>query len=267
MFIPSDFSSVLPLAKLLLVPLAVLLLLAAERLWPWRAFAPGRAQGNWGLALLNTFLLWLLRAGSLVLVAKWAETRGLGLFNICPWPGWLEGLLAFLALDCAVYWQHRALHVFAPLWRLHRVHHTDTALDASTGLRFHPLEALLSALFKAVCVILLGASPLAAGIFAIALTVGALFSHSNLRLALRLQKLLRPWLVTPAMHRVHHSAAGQELNHNYGFFLPWWDHLFNTYQDTAAAGEALQLGQPACRAAKDQELPELLAQPFRKRAA
>lgn len=252
-------------AKALLVPLAIVLLLMAEHRWAWRAHLPGRALGNWGMALLNALLPLLLPGLALVAAAEWASQRGWGLFNAVNWPAWLEGLLAVIALDCALYWQHRFSHWQPLLWRLHRVHHSDVALDVSTGLRFHPLEALLSAFYKAACVAALGASPVAAGSFAIVLALGSLFSHANLALPGWLQRGLEKCVVTPAMHRVHHSVVEAESQHNFGFFLPWWDWLFGSYQARAAAGEQLRLGQEDDRHPAAQQLRTLLGQPFATR--
>jgi len=249
--------------KLVAIPLLIALLLLAEARWPWRAAVAGRAVGNWGLALINAIILGLLPIASLAAASHWAAAQGVGLFHWLDWPSGLEAILAFCLLDLAVYLQHRFSHWQPLLWRLHRVHHTDPMLDASTGLRFHPIEALLSAGYKALAVLALGASVAAVAAFALALTAGSLFSHANIRLPVRWQRALRWLIVTPAMHRVHHSIHRHESDRNYGFFLPWWDYLLGSYLARAEAGDALTIGQAEERSPEAQRLRALLVQPVR----
>lgn len=219
------------------------LLLLAERRWPFRALPRGRWWPNLGLAGLNAGLLALLPALSALFAAQWAARHQLGLLHWLALPDWLALPLAFLALDAAVYAQHRAMHHWPLLWRLHRVHHADPGLDVTSGLRFHPAEALVSALYKAAVTVLLGAPPAAVLAFVLALNLGALFSHANLRLSNQAERRLRRLLVTPGMHRIHHSRQPREQRRNYGFFSPWWDQAFGSYQAEPEGGErALRIG-------------------------
>jgi sterol desaturase/sphingolipid hydroxylase (fatty acid hydroxylase superfamily) len=249
--------------KLFFVPLLIALLLLAERRWPWRVAVSGRAIGNWGLALLNAGLLALLPVVSLLTASAWSAAQGIGLFHFLTWPAWLEAVLAFCLLDLAIYAQHRFSHWQPLLWRLHRVHHTDPMLDASSGLRFHPIEALLSACYKALAVLAVGASGPAVTAFATALTAGSLFAHANIRIPAHWQRRLRWVIVTPAMHRVHHSIHRHESDRNYGFFLPWWDYAFGSYLTQAQAGDAITIGQAMARDQEAQRLRALLVQPMR----
>jgi sterol desaturase/sphingolipid hydroxylase (fatty acid hydroxylase superfamily) len=165
-----------------------------------------------------------------------AESKGWGLLHLVRWPGWLEVLLAVTALDLAIYLQHVMFHAVPALWRLHMVHHADLDFDVTTGLRFHTLEIVLSALLKLAAVAVLGASAVAVVVFEVALNATAMFSHSNVRMPARLDRVLRWFVVTPDMHRVHHSVVRRETNSNFGFNLPWWDYLLGTYRSQPAAG-------------------------------
>jgi sterol desaturase/sphingolipid hydroxylase (fatty acid hydroxylase superfamily) len=246
----------------------VLLLLALwEALAPrrrWQVNRPGRWLNNLGLALLNSLVLRLVAPLGLVGVAFWAEQRGWGLCSWLPLPPLLAHLLAFLALDLIVYGQHVLFHAVPFLWRLHLVHHADLDFDVTTGVRFHTLEMLLSLGIKAAAVILLGAPPLAVLLFEILLNATSLFNHGNVRLPPAIEGLLRLFVVTPEMHRVHHSAQPQETNSNFGFNLPWWDYLFGTYRSQPAAGhEKMTIGLSYFRDARQVErLPGMLLLPF-----
>lgn len=184
------------------------------------------ALGGLGLR----FLIPLLAVG----VAIKAETAGFGLFNLTPWPAWLEVALAIILLDLIIYAQHLVMHHVPMLWRLHRTHHADPELDVTTGGRFHPLEIWLSMGVKMTAVALLGAPVAAVILFEVILSSMALFNHSNLRLPPRLDRALRKLVVTPAMHRVHHSPVPAETNSNFGFNLSLWDRLFGTYRQSVA---------------------------------
>lgn len=246
----------------------VLLLLALwEALAPrrhWQVNRPGRWLNNLGLALLNSLVLRLVAPLGLAGVAFWAEQQGWGLFSWLPLPPLLAHLLAFLALDLIVYGQHVLFHAVPFLWRLHLVHHADLDFDVTTGVRFHTLEMLLSLGIKAAAVILLGAPPLAVLLFEILLNATSLFNHGNVRLPPAIERLLRLFVVTPEMHRVHHSAQPQETNSNFGFNLPWWDYLFGTYRSQPAAGhEKMTIGLSYFRDARQVErLPGMLLLPF-----
>lgn len=194
--------------------------------------APRRARrwpANAGLVLLDTLLARLLLPAGALSAALWAQARGIGLFNWLAWPTWLEFALTLLLLDLAIYWQHRWLHVAPWLWPLHRVHHTDATLDATSGLRFHPLEIPLSLLFKVALAMLLGIAPIAMLAFEILLSSFALVTHANLALPSQLDRALRWLLVTPTMHRVHHSTRVEEQHRNFGFHLSVWDRMFGSY--------------------------------------
>jgi sterol desaturase/sphingolipid hydroxylase (fatty acid hydroxylase superfamily) len=173
--------------------------------------------------------------------AAWAAEARFGLLYLTSWPLWLEALLAFAILDFAVWFQHLIMHRFPFLWAMHKVHHSDRDLDASSALRFHPFELILSTLYKSACVALLGVPVLVALLFELWLNANALFNHSNIRLPRALDRLIRPILVTPDMHFVHHSIVADEQNRNFGFALSLWDRLFGTYQHEAASGQESQI--------------------------
>lgn len=219
--------------------------LAAMALWefaaPRRALGQSkwrRWAGNLGIVALNTMVVRLTFPILAVGAAVWAEQRGWGLFNLVALPGWLEIGAAAVLLDMVVYWQHRLFHMIPLFWRLHRMHHADLDFDVTTALRFHPFEIMLSMGIKLVAVLILGPAPLAVLIFEVLLNGTAMFNHGNVRLPLGLDRGLRLLVVTPDMHRVHHSIEAREYNRNFGFNLPWWDRLFGSYQEQPAAGHA-----------------------------
>jgi sterol desaturase/sphingolipid hydroxylase (fatty acid hydroxylase superfamily) len=240
-------------------------LLVAERVWPRRAQPMQRRMrwtSNFGLVILDTAVLALLPLAALG-TALWAEAAGIGLFNVVAWPAWLEVALAWLLLDAAIYVQHRAMHEIPLLWRLHRVHHSDIEFDTTTGVRFHPLEILLSMGWKMGLVAALGAPLLAVLILEITLSGFALWSHANLRYPLLLDRWLRRVVITPEVHRVHHSPYTAETNSNYGSALIIWDHLFRSYVAQPREGHrAMRIGLDRWRAAGDQRLTALLRQPL-----
>ena len=188
-----------------------------------------RWPANIGLILLDTVLARLLLPAGVVGAAAWAQAQGFGLLNQFTWPAWLTFGIALVLMDLAIYWQHRLLHAWSPLWRLHRVHHTDRTLDATSALRFHPLEMLFSLAFKIALAALLGIPPLAVMVFEVLLSSFALFTHANLALPPWLDRPMRALLVTPNMHRIHHSTHVDEQQRNFGFNLSVWDHLFGSY--------------------------------------
>lgn len=199
-------------------------------------------------------------AGAAVL----AQARGIGLFHQLALPGWLAGLLSFVALDALIYGQHRLFHATPWFWRIHRMHHSDIEFDATTALRFHPLELLLSMLIKIGAVFALGAPALAVIAFEIVLNASAMFSHANLRLPPALDRALRAVVVTPDMHRVHHSVHRTEYDSNFGFNLSLWDRLFGSYRAQPADGHAtMRIGLPEFRNESEQRFVALLAQPLK----
>jgi sterol desaturase/sphingolipid hydroxylase (fatty acid hydroxylase superfamily) len=225
----------------------VLLLMALwEALAPRRPLTVGRAPrwaSNLGLVVLNTLAARLLIPLGAIGAAELAERWGWGLFNTTAGPGWLAVILSVVILDLLIYWQHVLFHAVPLLWRLHLVHHADLDFDATTGVRFHPIEILLSLAIKMGAVLLLGVPALAVLLFEILLNATAMFNHGNVRLPAGLDRLLRLIVVTPDMHRVHHSVQMRETNSNFGFNLPWWDYLFGTYRAQPAEGhESMTIG-------------------------
>ncbi|HTT12351.1 MAG TPA: sterol desaturase family protein [Burkholderiaceae bacterium] len=239
----------------------------------WEVLAPRRPRmlsravrwpHNLGLLLLDSVLLRLLAPGAAIAVALAGETHGWGLFNTLALPGQLAVVLAVVLLDLAIYFQHVMFHAVPTLWRLHRVHHTDLEFDVTTGTRFHPIEILVSTGIKCAAVAAIGAPAVAVLVFEVLLSATAMFNHANGRLPGALDRVLRWIVVTPDMHRVHHSVVYNETNSNFGFNLPWWDRLFGTYRAQPAAGHAaMTLGVDRFRCRDDLRLDRLLLQPFR----
>lgn len=239
----------------------------------WEAAAPrrkpafGRARrwpSNLGIVALDTLVLRLLFPTAAVGVALLGEERGWGLLNNVALPGWAAVLVAVLVLDFAIYIQHVLFHAVPALWRLHRMHHADLDFDVTTGARFHPIEIVLSMGIKFMVVVALGAPAVAVLIFEVLLNATAMFNHGNVRLPEGVDRVLRRVLVTPDMHRVHHSVVPLETNSNFGFNLSWWDRLFGTYRAQPAAGhEGMTIGIEQFRTPEDLRLDRMLIQPFR----
>lgn len=209
-----------------------------------RAFARRiRWPHNLGIAALNTAILRVVFPVAAVGAAALAQDRGWGLLNLVDWPAWTKAGAAIVALDLALYAQHVAFHKIGALWRLHRLHHTDLDIDVTTGARFHPLEILLSMVLKIGLVVALGAPPAAVVAFEVLLNAASMFNHANVRLSRRADAFLRQLIVTPDMHRVHHSILTEETNSNFGFNLSWWDRLFGTYRAQPKDGhDAMVIG-------------------------
>ncbi|UCU95623.1 sterol desaturase family protein [Hydrogenophaga taeniospiralis] len=212
----------------------------------WELASPRRAlkltrQQRWianlGIVLLNTVIVRLLFPAAAVGMAALGVEKGWGLLNNYAVPFWLAVPLAVVAMDFVIWLQHVMVHAVPALWRLHRVHHADLDYDLTTGTRFHPLEIVLSMGIKFATIALLGAPVLAVVIFEILLSACAMFNHGNIRLPVALDRALRWFLVTPDMHRVHHSVEDDESNSNFGFNLTWWDRLFGTYREQPRAGQ------------------------------
>lgn len=223
----------------------------AERLTRWTQ--------HFSLSLLNTFILRLLFP-ALALNFALNPPISWGLFNFVNYPIWLETLFSLLILDCAIYWQHRLFHRIPFFWSIHRMHHSDLVLDTSTALRFHPIEIVVSMVFKILVVTLLGISPIAVVLFEIALNGTALFNHSNWKLGFA-DSTLKVLLVTPDMHRIHHSSHTPETNSNYGFCLSLWDRLFLSFKE---GPDPEEIGLKEFRKPSEQKFWRLLAQPFQK---
>src|SRR4051794_1277997 len=233
----------------------------------WRVGRAARWPGNLGILLLDAALVRLLLPVAAVGVAAIAAQRGWGLLNITPWPRVLEGLLGFLALDLAIYAQHVAFHKVPLFWRLHRMHHADLDIDVTTGLRFHPIEILLSMLLKMAVVVLIGVPAVAVIAFEVMLNATSMFNHSNAAMPSWLDRILRLAMVTPDMHRVHHSVLRYETDSNFGFNLPWWDRLFGTYRAEPEAGhQSMTIGLPVFRDPRELRIDRLITQPFRDAA-
>jgi sterol desaturase/sphingolipid hydroxylase (fatty acid hydroxylase superfamily) len=235
---------------------------------PWRrAEVPRliRWSNNLALVVVDAAVVRLVFPVTAVAVAVWAEAAGWGVLTLLGLPLWVEAVLAFVLLDLAIWAQHRVFHAVPVLWRLHRVHHADPEIDVTTGVRFHPAEIVLSMAIKLAVVVALGAPAVAVLLFEVVLNATALFSHSNITLPPAWQRRLGWVVVTPQMHRIHHSERREETDSNFGFNLPWWDWLFGTYRAEAAAGDAgLRIGIGRFGAAADQRIDRLLVQPIRK---
>ena len=248
--------------------LAILLLMVVwEFVRPRRPLNNGRGRRwpiNLGLAALNVALMRTSIGAAAWLAAIWAADQRIGLFNLLPVPYWLALALTLLLLDLAIYAQHIAAHHWRWVWRLHQVHHTDLDFDTTTAVRFHPLEIMLSMLYKAVLVLLLGADPAAVIAFEVILNACALFNHGNVGLPPLVERYLRYVLVTPDMHRIHHSARQAETDSNYGFSLSCWDRLFRTYCHSPTLPQTeINIGLDAFRRADELDFIQLLAMPFR----
>lgn len=227
-----------------------------ERRWRW--------PHNLALVVVGTLLLRALFPLAAVGAAALAAQAGWGLLNRLPLGGATAFIVTLLALDLAIWAQHWLFHRVPLLWRLHRMHHADLEFDATTGLRFHPVEILLSMAIKLAVVGALGAPPVAVLAFEVILNAAALFNHSNVRLPERVDRLLRLVLVTPDMHRVHHSVDPRETNSNYGFSVPWWDRLLGTYVAQPARGhDGMEIGIEQFRTRRDLWLDRMLLQPLR----
>jgi sterol desaturase/sphingolipid hydroxylase (fatty acid hydroxylase superfamily) len=194
-----------------------------------------------------------------------AQRQGWGLFNALEWPSWAEVAISAIILDLAIYFQHRLFHGVPVLWRLHRMHHADLDVDATTGNRFHPIEILLSMAIKFGVIVAIGAPLLGVLLFEILLNGTSLFNHANIRVPTWLETVLRLVVVTPDMHRVHHSIHRDETDSNFGFNLPWWDRIFRTYRAQPRDGhDGITFGIQQFRDEKELRLLRMLAQPFRK---
>ena len=242
----------------------------------WEVHAPRRAPtlskamrwgNNLGLVALNTVLLRLLFPAAAVGMAAFAAGEGWGLLNHFELPYWLAVPLAVIALDFVIWLQHVMVHAIPILWRLHRVHHADPDYDLTTGARFHPIEIILSMLIKFATIAVLGPPVVAVIVFEVLLNATAMFNHGNVRLPAKLDRVLRWIVVTPDMHRVHHSVEDDETNSNFGFNLPWWDRLFGTYRDQPRGGhEGMTIGIRGYNTPREVSwLPGLMVLPLRGR--
>lgn len=244
----------------------LVLLALCERRWPRRLLTEARAvrwRINLTIVAVDSLLVRLLLPLAPFTVAAMLQDRGWGLFNQLPLSGAAEIIASLLLLDLTIYAQHRLFHRLPLLWRIHRMHHTDLDLDVTSGTRFHPVEIVLSLAIKLTAIAVLGSSPLAVVLFEIVLNATSMFSHANLRLPLPVDRWLRLVMVTPDMHRVHHSVIVRETNSNYGFNLPWWDRLFGSYRAQPGDGHlGMTIGLREWRTQADLGLWALLQIPF-----
>jgi sterol desaturase/sphingolipid hydroxylase (fatty acid hydroxylase superfamily) len=238
-----------------------------ELLAPRRPLAVGRSPrwpSNLGILVADVLAVRLLLPTAAAGVALVAAERGFGLFHVIGLPFWLAAPIGFLALDLVIYGQHVMFHHVPWLWRLHRMHHADLDIDVTTGVRFHPVEILLSLVIKIATVALLGIPAAAVVCFEVVLNATSMFNHANASLPRWLDRVARLILVTPDMHRVHHSVLRQETDSNFGFNLPWWDRLFGTYRPEPRAGhDGMTIGLPVFREPGELRLDRLLTQPVR----
>lgn len=245
-------------------------------IWEWRSPRKPLTQSkgfrwlnNAGLIVLNSVTLSLFMPVLAFQVAIVAHDHGWGFFNLLEQnaiaiPLWLEIIFSIILLDMIIYFQHMIFHRVGFLWRLHRVHHADQDIDVTTGARFHPIEIVLSMWIKMICVMALGISPLAVVAFEIILNGSAMFNHSNAKLPLKVDAFLRRLIVTPDMHRVHHSVVVKETHSNFGFFLSIWDRSFGTYISQPQLGhDKVIIGLPIFNTPDEQRLDNMLTQPFR----
>jgi len=248
--------------------LVILVVMAA-----WEVVAPRRRReiprlirwsNNLGIVVVDTILVRLTFPVAAVGLAVLAQERTWGLFNVLNVPLWVTFLASVVALDLAIYLQHVVMHAVPALWRLHRMHHADLEFDVSTGLRFHPIEILLSMCIKLSVVAALGTPAVAILIFEVLLNATAMFNHSNIHLPAAMDRVLRWFVVTPDMHRVHHSIHPRETNSNFGFNLPWWDRMLGTYCPQPKDGhDAMTIGIQQFRTLRDLRLDQMLVQPLR----
>jgi sterol desaturase/sphingolipid hydroxylase (fatty acid hydroxylase superfamily) len=238
-----------------------------ELLAPRRRQVVGRLRrwpGNLGIVVLDSVLVRLVFPVAAIGIALEAEARGWGLFHAVGAPAWLAVVASVVLLDLAIYLQHVLFHAVPVLWRLHRMHHADLEFDVTTGTRFHPIEILLSMGIKLGTVAALGAPAAAVLIFEVLLNATSMFNHGNLRIPAGFDRVLRRLVVTPDMHRVHHSVPPRETNSNFGFNLPWWDRLFGTYRAQPEAGHlGMTIGIEQFRDPRELRLDRMLLQPFR----
>jgi sterol desaturase/sphingolipid hydroxylase (fatty acid hydroxylase superfamily) len=239
----------------------------------WEVLAPRRTlhepkslrwTNNLALTVLNSVLVRVILPVVAIGVAGFAAERGMGVLNIVTLPHAWAIVVSVLALDLAIYLQHLMFHAVPLFWRLHRVHHADLDFDVTTGARFHPIEIALSMLIKFAVILVLGPPAVAVLIFEVLLNATSMFNHGNVRLPARVDRVLRWLVVTPDMHRVHHSIDPRETNSNFGFNVPWWDRLFGTYRAQPRAGhDAMTIGIEQFRERRELWLDRMLLQPFR----
>jgi sterol desaturase/sphingolipid hydroxylase (fatty acid hydroxylase superfamily) len=218
---------------------------------------------NIGIVFINAAVLRFLLPAGAVGISVWVAKQGWGVFNTTGWPFWAEVVLSVILLDIVIYLQHVMFHAVPLLWRLHMIHHADLDYDLTTGTRFHPIEIIISMGIKAAAISVLGAPPLGVIVFEILLNGTAMFNHGNFYIPLGVDRILRLVLVTPDMHRVHHSIFPMETNSNFGFCLPWWDRIMGTYRAQPTKGhDGITIGLNQFRDPARLTLPGIIALPF-----
>lgn len=242
---------------------------AAEYLWPRRTLTVSKQQRwfcNIAIVAIDSVAARLLLPVMPMGMAEIARAKGWGLFNQLAVPRWMEIVAVVMILDLVIYLQHRSFHRVPLFWRFHRMHHTDLDLDVSSGNRFHPIEILVSLIIKVGAVALLGAPAVAVVIFEVILNASSLFNHGNLGIPVRVDGWLRLFVVTPDMHRVHHSVIPPETDSNFGFSFPWWDRMLNSYRDQPRDGHiGMIIGLKGFRDEQKLDLGSLLMMPFQGR--
>ncbi len=248
--------------------LVLLIVIGAEFLFPRRKHNMRRAlrwASNLGLVVINSIVLRVLMPGFAIASALYASKNGIGIFNYLSINSIIGAVVSVLLLDMAIYWQHRIFHIVPIFWRLHRLHHSDIEYDVTTGVRFHPIEIMLSYLLKLLLILIIGVPVIGVIIFEIILNSAAMFNHGNLKVPVKLDYYLRKIIVTPDMHRVHHSIRQGEMHKNFGFNISIWDHVFKSYKDQPQDGHVdMLIGLDEFRDLKDQTLTNLMQQPFKK---
>jgi sterol desaturase/sphingolipid hydroxylase (fatty acid hydroxylase superfamily) len=239
----------------------------------WELLAPRRGQlvgcwprwpSNLGILIVDILAVRILVPAGAVGASLYAAGNGWGLINFLGLRLSVATVVGVLALDLAIYLQHVAFHKIPLLWRLHRMHHADLDVDITTGVRFHPIEILISVFIKIAVILAFGIPVVAVILFEVLLNATSMFNHSNAAMPLWLDRILRVFVVTPDMHRVHHSILRKETDSNFGFNLPWWDHLFGTYRSQPEAGHTgMTIGLPIFRSVRELWIDRLLTQPFR----
>jgi sterol desaturase/sphingolipid hydroxylase (fatty acid hydroxylase superfamily) len=239
----------------------------------WEVFAPRRRlvagrlarwPGNLGIVVVDALVVRLAVPAAALGASLYAAGHGIGLFHLLNLRLLVAALLGFLILDLVIYAQHVVFHRVPWLWRLHRMHHADLDIDVTTGFRFHPFEILISLCIKIAAVLAFGIPPVGVFVFEVVLNATSLFNHSNVSMPRRVDRIVRLLLVTPDMHRVHHSIVRAETDSNFGFNLPWWDRLFRTYRSEPQAGhDRMTIGLPVFRQKDELRLDRMLTQPFR----
>ena len=237
-----------------------------ELLAPRRTLVTSRKSrwfSNLVIVFMDSLLIRLVFPILPIATSLIAKQKSWGLFNNLDYPYLLELIVGVVALDCVIYFQHAMFHMIPLLWRMHKMHHTDLDLDVTSGLRFHPIEIIISMCIKLGAVTLIGPPALAVLVFEVALNATSMFNHSNVYIPPAIDRVLRLLLVTPDMHRVHHSVIRRETDSNFGFNLPWWDRIFGTYRSQPEAGHKdMIIGLEQYRNATNLTLPWLLIMPF-----